>query len=360
MLKQKRTHFVVITSLVLLLSLSLLWIGGCPFGTATYTLVTNVSPAGGGFVSPSSGQYDDGTVITLTASPASGYNFAYWSGSASGSNPSVTIVMDANKNVTAYFEAVPEYTLTTNVSPAGAGTVSPSGGQYVDGTVVTLTANPASGYYFDHWGGSASGTNPTTTVTMNSNASVTANFVSAVLFFDDFTVDTGVWDVYSDANGEAFFWQGRFHVMNLTSAPIYSWSYSNQWFDNFVLEVETRLIAGTDDNWQIIDVRDNGSDWYGFAISADGYYYIQRFIGGFAGNTILASGTSSYINQGWNVDNLVHIECVGNRLSLSVNGHLLAEVYDSALTGGDMSLGVSSLAGTFSEVAWDNIIVIAP
>jgi len=360
MLKRKHTHLVVITSLVLLLSLSLMWIGGCPWDQ-TYTLITNVSPAGGGFVSPSGGQYDDGTVITLTATPASGYDFAYWSGSASGSNPSVTIVMDANKNVTAFFEAIPEYTLTVNVSPAGTGSVSPSGGQYVDGTVVTLTATPASGYNFDHWSGSASGSNPTTSITMNSNESVTAHFVSAitVLFQDDFTVDTGIWDVFSGADGEAFFWQGRLHVMNLTSAGFYTWSYAYQWFDDFILEVETRLIAGTDDNWHIIDVRDDGwGNYYSFCISADGYYMIKKWTGG--SEATLAFSTSSYINQGWGVDNLVHIECVGNYLSLWVNGHLLDEVYDSAYSAGDISLGVRSLAGTFSEVAYDNIIVVAP
>jgi hypothetical protein len=358
MLKRKRVLLVVIASLVLILSLSLMGIDGC---TKTYTLVTNVSPAGGGSVSPSSGQYDDGAVITLVAIPASGYNFAYWSGSASGSNPSVTIVMNANMNVTAFFEAAPEYTLTTNVSPAGGGSVSPSGGQYPEGTAVTLTATPAGGYNFDHWSGGADGSNPNTTVTMNSNMSVTANFapIVTVLFQDDFSVDTGTWDVFSWADGEAFFWQGRFHTMDITGGN-YTWSYCYQNFSDFVLEVETELVAGTDDNWHIIDVRDNGSDWYSFRISADGYYAIVRYIGGFSGGTLLDGGTSPYINLGWNVTNLVHIECVGNRLSLSVNGHLLTEVYDSTLTAGDMSLGVESLAGTFSEIAWDNIIVTSP
>jgi len=361
MLKRKHTHLVVITSLVLLFSLSLMWIGGCPWDQ-TYTITTNVSPAGGGFISPSGGEYDSGAVVTLTATPASGYNFTHWSGSTSGTNPTVTLVMDANKNVTAFFEAEPEeYTLTTYVSPAGAGSVSPSGGQFLDGTVVTLTATPASGYNFDHWSGSASGSNPSTTVTMDSNESVTAHFVSAitVLFEDDFSYDSGIWDVFSDANGEAFFWQGRLHVMNLTSASFYTWSYAYQWFDDFILEVETQLIAGTDDNWHIIDVRDSGGgDYYSFCISADGYYEIDRVVSGSFTN--LAFSTSSYINQGWGVVNLVRIECVGNRLSLSVNGHLLAELYDSAHSAGDVSLGVLSLAGTFSEVAYDNIIVVAP
>jgi hypothetical protein len=179
------------------------------------------------------------------------------------------------------------------------------------------------------------------------------------LFSDDFHQDTGTWEVFSDAYGEAFFSGGQFHVMNLTSAPYYTWSYANQWFDDFILEVDTQLIAGTDDNWHIIDVRDSGGgNFYSFAISADGYFIIKRVVGG--SGTNLAFSTSPYINQGWGVVNSVHIECVGNRLSLSVNGHLLAEVYDSANSAGDISLGVSSLDGTYSEIAYDNLVVTEP
>ena len=56
------------------------------------------------------------------------------------------------------------YTLTVNVSPSGAGSVSPSGGEYDSGVTVTLTATPDSGYTFDYWSGSAAGTNPTTSI----------------------------------------------------------------------------------------------------------------------------------------------------------------------------------------------------
>jgi len=70
------------------------------------------------------------------------------------------------------------HTLTTIVSPSGAGSVSvsPSGGEYEPGVQVTLTANPASGYTFDHWSGDASGTWATTVVTMDYDRVITAYF----------------------------------------------------------------------------------------------------------------------------------------------------------------------------------------
>jgi uncharacterized repeat protein (TIGR02543 family) len=81
------------------------------------------------------------------------------------------------------------YTLIATASPLGAGYVSVSGGEYEPSDQVTLTANPASGYTFDHWSGGASGTSPTITITMDSNKSVTANFKVTTQMYT-LTIDT--------------------------------------------------------------------------------------------------------------------------------------------------------------------------
>lgn len=83
------------------------------------------------------------------------------------------------------------YTLTTNVNPAGGGTISvnPSpncGSQYTVGTTVTLTAYPSAGRTFLNWSGDASGNVNPTTVVMNANKSVTANFSDAPTTFKTF------------------------------------------------------------------------------------------------------------------------------------------------------------------------------
>jgi hypothetical protein len=146
-----------------------------------YTLTTSVSPSGSGTVnlSPSGGTYTSGTSVTLTAAHATDYKFDHWGGDASGTGLSTTVTMNSNKNVTAYFEEAPpdQNTLTTQVSPSSSyGYVTPSSGTYDAGTSVTITAHANSGYEFDHWGGDASGTGLSTTVTMNSNKNVVAYF----------------------------------------------------------------------------------------------------------------------------------------------------------------------------------------
>lgn len=151
----------------------------------SYTLTTSASPSAGGSVtrSPNASAYTAGTVVTLTAVPASGYTFTGWSGGTSVTSATTTVTVNANITVTANFTVTGSntFTLATTSNPSAGGSItrSPNATSYTAGTVVTLTAVPASGYTFSSWGGGASGTSATTTVTVNSNISVTANFTTS-------------------------------------------------------------------------------------------------------------------------------------------------------------------------------------
>jgi len=360
-MKHKHIYIPLVIGLVLVLSL--LGAAGCPT-TDRYNLTTNVSPTGGGSVSPSGGTYDPGVTVTLTATANSGYAFDYWSGSASGTGPTTTIVMDAHKSVTAHFTPLAQtYTLTTSGNPSGAGSVSPSGGEYDAGTQVSLSATANSGYAFDSWSGSASGTNPTTTITMDADKNVIANFAvtgPAVLFYDDFSQDTGDWDIFSDSDGKVFYENGWLHITNYTTATIDTVTLVDGYFTDFVLEVETQLVDGTDDNWHGIVCRSQDVDnYYAFGVSADGYYYLAEFING-EQIAVEPISFSSHINQGWDVTNFIHIECIGSSLSLSVNGHSLINVTDTSFSGGEIGLLSTSLGGSFSEIAFDNLVITEP
>ena len=136
------------------------------------------------------------------------------------------------------------------------------------------------------------------------------------------------------------------------------YSKCQRYFTDFILEVETWLIGGTDDNWHTVGcrVQNDYTSYYNFGISADGYYEILKFAN--ENRIVLMSPTySSYINQGVGAVNLIHIECIGSSLSLSVNGHLLWEGTDATFSGGDITLVATALADTFTEVAFDNIVV---
>ncbi|OGN90709.1 MAG: hypothetical protein A2158_03850 [Chloroflexi bacterium RBG_13_46_14] len=83
------------------------------------------------------------------------------------------------------------YTLTTSISPSGAGSISPLAEKYEEDSQVTLTATPASGYTFSSWSGDASGSSPTIAITIDSNKSLVAHF-KVVEPEPDVTVDEQV------------------------------------------------------------------------------------------------------------------------------------------------------------------------
>ena len=151
-----------------------------PYTPTQYQLTTLVSE-GNGSVFPASGTYDEGTVVTLTATPNAGYRVASWSGTNDNGSTSNTntVTMNSDKTVTVAFEEIPppQYTLNSLVS-GGNGSVFPASGTYDEGTVVTLTATPNTGYRVASWSGTNSdgSTSDTNTVTMNSNKTVTITF----------------------------------------------------------------------------------------------------------------------------------------------------------------------------------------
>ncbi|MCL2183714.1 MAG: InlB B-repeat-containing protein [Chitinispirillia bacterium] len=155
-----------------------------------YTLTLYFAGSLGGgdvFIDPKQESYQKGALVTLSASPKSGYEFERWEGAANGTAISVTITMNSNKEVTARFKRAdeiqqkPYYDLTTAVSPAGSGTVGrdPDFSAYVRGTPVTLTATPQIGYTFDRWEGAPVGTPARTspvTVSVDTALNITAVF----------------------------------------------------------------------------------------------------------------------------------------------------------------------------------------
>jgi hypothetical protein len=103
------------------------------FSITGRTLTVNVSPAGAGTVakSPDQTSYANGTSVQLTASPGTGWSFSAWSGAVTGSTNPVSVVMDANKTVTATFVDVASPTVTLT---------APNGGQtLVAGTNTNIT-----------------------------------------------------------------------------------------------------------------------------------------------------------------------------------------------------------------------------
>jgi Ca2+-binding RTX toxin-like protein len=127
--------------------------------------------------------YDQGTTVTLTATPAAGSRFTGWSGDACSGTATCVVSMSAAHEVTANF--VSRHTLSVLRSGSGSGTVGGTGidcgsdceETYDHGATVTLTATPATGSRFTGWSGACTGTGACQ-VTMSQARTVTAGFAS--------------------------------------------------------------------------------------------------------------------------------------------------------------------------------------
>ena len=167
-----------------------LTIGDPPVPPEVQYDLTIDSTTGGTVTTPGEGTfpYDAGTVVPLAASPDDGYEFVDWTGDvgtiANGSAASTSITMNGNYAITANFGVIPpavEYDLIIS-STAGGSVTTPGEGTfpYDAGTVVTLVASPAGGYDFVNWTGDvgtiANGSAASTSITMNGDYSIVANF----------------------------------------------------------------------------------------------------------------------------------------------------------------------------------------
>lgn len=125
----------------------------------TYSISISVSPTEGGTVS-GSGQYEEGATATVTAVANEGFRFLKWTeaGTQISTEASLTFTVTSDRTLTAIFEPIsepapgptPKPTYTINVSAAEGGTAS-GGGEYEQGSSVTLTATPENGYRFIAW-----------------------------------------------------------------------------------------------------------------------------------------------------------------------------------------------------------------
>jgi hypothetical protein len=149
--------------------------------------LTTSSTSGGSVTTPGEGvfNYDEGTVVDLAAEAEEGYRFVEWTGDvdtvADVHATATTITMNGDYSITANFIAI--YDLT--ISSTAGGSVTEPGEDtltYDDGTVVDVIAEAEVSCQFLEWTGNV-GTiadvhAATTTITMNGDYSITANFMA--------------------------------------------------------------------------------------------------------------------------------------------------------------------------------------
>lgn len=126
------------------------------------TIPVNVSPIGAGTTSPSPFTGQEGSTVYITATPTTGYKFAYWTDGVDDThytNNPQSVLMLSVKTLTAYF-TLKSYTVTWN---ANGGTVSPASTIKTHGSTLGTLPTPTRAstaeysYTFAGWFTAASG-----------------------------------------------------------------------------------------------------------------------------------------------------------------------------------------------------------
>ncbi len=238
------------------------------FTQDTYTITVNANPPAGGSVT-GGGPYHYGETATLTATANSGYEFAGWQDGNTENPRAVTVTGNATYTATFSEVGTTYFSVTANVSPAGAGTVSGTG-TYEAGTVIVLTANANPGYTFDHWN-DGSTSNPRT-VTVNNDLSFTAYFTH-----NSYTVTVNASPSNAGAvSGGGSYYYGDYATLTATAYSGYEFV---GWSD------------GSSENPHQVLVTGNATYTATFSTSGTTYYTVSAYVSPAGAGTVSGTGT---------------------------------------------------------------------
>ena len=110
-------------------------------------------------------------------------------------------------------------------------------------------------------------------------------------------------------------------------------------------------------------IDENEENFYVFLVSGDGYFAIAKYQTGEDNVTYLTENQqfqpSDVINKGI-ASNEIRVTCLGNQLSLEVNGVPLLSVTDPTFVTGDIGVAAGTFENGVGVFEFDNVQVTAP
>ncbi|MCX6026095.1 MAG: hypothetical protein NTY23_07555 [Chloroflexi bacterium] len=183
---------------------------------------------------------------------------------------------------------------------------------------------------------------------------------TSILFQDDFS-DTGSgWDRTTTDNAVTDYASSAYRIW-VNDANSDYWANPGLSFTDVRIEVEATKVGGPDNNDLGVICRYQDTDNFYFAlVSSDGFAGIGKTK---SGEQSLLTGDNlaptDAIHQG-NSKNAIRLDCLGNSLSLLVNGTQVATITDSDFAKGDVGLMAGTYDAPGTDIQFDNFVVRAP
>lgn len=146
--------------------------------TTVYTLTTTASRIEAGTITPESGIYDEGEIVSLQAIPSDEWVFVRWEQDLNVTDVPTNVTMNRDYTVVGVFEQR-MHSLTVEVE--GEGTVKETVLQqkttdYAEGIVVELHTIPAQDWVFSRWEGDLEGSGNPAEITIDQPINIVAYF----------------------------------------------------------------------------------------------------------------------------------------------------------------------------------------
>ncbi len=184
-----------------------------------------------------------------------------------------------------------------------------------------------------------------------------------VIYADGFVPgDTGNWVIEGDNAGQTSFINEQLvieladnNIMQFTTLPDIT-------FDNFILEVDARLLEGDlGSSFGVLFRMQDTTRFYRFEITGDGLYMVERRDGEQGWTRFVDRWTeSTAIKQGLGSVNRLRVEALGQTISLYVNDAPLYQFTDTAYSSGTIALDAGTFVQPAAQVAFDNLVVRRP
>ena len=186
---------------------------------------------------------------------------------------------------------------------------------------------------------------------------------SNVIFEDDFSDSSSGWDTISDESGVSSYTDGHY-LISVNETLMYLYEDLEDPSDLADIQIDVDLLKTSDvvhDAGVMCRIQDSDNFYY-FVISSDGFYAIGAFKDGedtLLGSEDMLEDTKGIIKTGV-ADNHMRADCIGNTLTLYVNGTELYSVEDSDFSSGSIGLIAGSYEDVPITVIYDNFVLTRP
>ena len=183
---------------------------------------------------------------------------------------------------------------------------------------------------------------------------------SGLYLEDDFSDPAAGWALSESEVGRVWVEGEELQILNYTDSTLEKDTSAGLTVGDVILEADSRLLDGSEDNWH---------DFLCRYVDLDNYYVAGYSADGYVGATVKVNGDivqrvgpepSDAIRQGQDVTNHVKLACIGDTIQFWVNDVQVIDMAEGSLEEGDIGMAVSANGGDFSHGAIDNVIVYAP